>query len=194
MGGLAFPTSPADLSDNWRTGTGYQFDFEYPIEVGEVSILGSYHSASFPFDQAGFLGQFDRSQGPSVISSVKGPDASMWGITIGGKLNERSGVLYIRFDLGYFKLSRGNVTVSGPDKTVIQNFISKTGTLINLGAGVNVPLTDWLCLHFEGNYYWAQSDKDQPTGYTLIYSPGGTQTERKNTWIGGLKSGLSVRI
>lgn len=193
-GGAAFPTNPADLSDNWKMGPTYQFDFEYPVEDGEFAVLGSYHTASFAFDQYGFLEHFDKSLGPTIISSVKGPDASIWGITIGGKLNLASGPAYIRFDLGYFSISRGNVTVSGPGKVVSVDFISKTAALVNLGLGYNLGITGSLALFVEGNYYLGASNQDEETGYIVYYSGGGGSPERKNSWIGGLKAGLSVRL
>jgi len=193
-GGWAFPTSPTDLSDNWRSGPGIVADFEYPVAGGEVSLLGSYHHASFPFDRAGFIAHYDQSAGPSVISSVIGPDASIWGITGGLKINDIARSLYLRTDLGYFSLSRGNVTVTGPDQVNVVQFISKTGTLLDFGAGVDMRLSPRFTLFLEGTYYWAQSNQDEPSGTTIFYSAGGTGVERKNTWIGTARLGVSVSI
>ncbi len=198
LGGISFPTTPPDFSDNWRTGYNLHAEFEYPWnsspENGLV-LLATFQWASYPFNAAHFQ-DFYPSLGkpPQTVSSVRGPAASIWGLTGGSKLYTGGRRLYARIDLGYFSFQRGDVTVSGPDGTSIVNFTSKNGLLVNLGAGGYIAMSRTFDLVLEADYNIASSSSDEPTGYLTSYGASPFSTQRKSTNVLILQSGVRIRF
>ncbi|HEY4612491.1 MAG TPA: hypothetical protein VII11_05875 [Bacteroidota bacterium] len=194
--GVAFPVDPADLSDNWKTGYGLLGELEVPIGEGEVSIVGAYHANTFPFDEEEFRSKFVSSGlRPQIISRISAPEASFWGLTIGGKVYMLRGRTFMRVDIGQFDLTRGVVSVVGPDTTAQVDFISKTGTLISLGAGLVIPVSETFDAVLEADYNIAKSDQDESTGYVAYYGSGGSgEIQRKNTAILNLRAVVRVKF
>ena len=194
-GGVSFPTDPADFSDNWKTGYGVSGELEIPIFQGDIALMGAYRYNSFAFDELEFRTKFTSSgQPPQTIARIDAPEAIFKGATIGGKYFALGGALYTRLDVGYFSLTRGTVSVVGPDTTTTTNFISKNGTLINLGAGIMIPLSTIFDGVVEASYYWAKSDQDERTGSTIFLSPGSREAERKNTFILNIRAMVRVKL
>ncbi|HEX9829194.1 MAG TPA: hypothetical protein VGB10_03200 [Bacteroidota bacterium] len=194
-GGVAFPTDPADFSDNWKTGYGITGELEVPIFQGDIALVGAYRYNFFSFDETEFRDTFLSSgQQPQTITRINAPDAIFRAATIGGKYFAFRGALYTRLDVGYFTLARGIVSVVGPDTTTTINFISKNGTLINLGAGISIPLSTIFDGIVEASYYWAKSDQDERTGSTIFSGLGSREAERKNTFILNMRAVVRVKL
>ena len=198
LGGVSFPTGPSDFSDNWKTGYNLHAELEYPWDSSpenSLILLGTFHWASYPFDDAHFREYYlSLGKPPRIISSVRGPSATVWGFTGGSKLYTGGRRLYARVDLGYFSFQRGDVIVSGPDGTSTVNFTSKDGFLVNLGVGGYVTMSRTFDLVLEADYDIASSSKDEPTGYLTSYSAAPFQIERKSTSVINLKSGVRIKL
>lgn len=198
LGGVSFPTGPADFSDNWKTGYNLHAEFEYPWDSSPENglvLLATFQRASYPFDAAHFR-DFYPSLGkpPQTVTSVSGPSASIWGLTGGSKIYTGGRRLYARIDLGYFNFQRGDVTVSGPDGTSIVNFASKDGFLVNLGAGGYITTSRTFDLVLEADYSIASSSSDEPSGYLTSYGASAFSTQRKSTSAINLKSGMRIKF
>ena len=198
IGGISFPTTPPDFSDNWRTGYNLHAELEYPWDSSPENglvLLATFQWASYPFN-AGHFQEFYPSLGkpPQTVSSVGGPAASIWGLTGGSKLYTGGRRLYARIDFGYFSFQRGDVTVSGPDGTSIVNFASKNGLLVNLGAGGYIAISRTFDLVLEADYNIASSSSDEPTGYLTSYGASPFSTQRKSTNTLILQSGVRIRF
>lgn len=197
-GGLSFPLNPDDFTNNWKMGTTFSGGLEFPIDIGNgenFSLLGIFDYNSFPFDEAGFIQGYNASGPPSPARSAQGPSASLWAISIGGRLyGSNSETFFLEFAIGYFSLTRGNVRVTAVDKRItIADFISKDGVDIKLGLGANIFLSNHLDLSLEASYHIAASQKDEPTGYIIFYSTGSSQIERHNTQYLTLKTGIRIK-
>ncbi len=198
LGGVSFPTGPADFSDNWKTGYTLHAELEYPWDSSPENalvLLGTFQWASYPFDETHFRDYYPSlGKPPHTITLVKGLAATLWGLTGGSKIYTARRRVYLRIDLGYFSFQRADVIVSGPDGSSTVNFMSKEGFLVNLGAGGYVALTGPFDLVLEGDYVIASSQKDEPTGYLVTYGASPFQTGRKSTGVIHLKSGVRIRF
>lgn len=197
-GGVAFPLNPDDFTNNWKMGTTIGGGLEFPIgdgDDGNFSLLGIIEANSFPFDEAGFIKGYNAGGSPSPALRAEGPSASVWAISIGARIyTSYSETFFLEFAIGYFNLKRGNVRVTTVDKRITTaDFISKDGVNIKLGLGANISLSDHFDLTFETSYHLAASQKDEPTGYIVFYSTGGSEIERHNTQYLTLKTGIRIK-
>lgn len=196
--GISFPLNPDDFTNNWKMGNTFGGGLEFPVgddDVGGVSILGVIETYSFPFDEAGFKEGYNASGPPKQARSAQGPKASLWAISVGARIyTSNSESFFFEFDIGYFSLTRGTVNVTAVDNSrTTANFISKDGVNIKFGLGANISLSDHFDLTLETSYHIAASQKDEPTGYIVFYSTGGSEVERHNTQFLNLKVGVRIK-
>ncbi|MBI3578814.1 MAG: hypothetical protein HY089_05305, partial [Ignavibacteriales bacterium] len=64
---------------------------------------------------------------------------------------------------------------------------------IKFGLGANISLSNHFDLTLETSYHIAASQKDEPTGYIIFYSTGGSEVERHNTQFLNLKAGIRIK-
>lgn len=196
-GGLSFPLRPDDFSKNWKMGAIFGGGVEFPLNLGneKTLLLGTVDYNAFPFDEAGFKEGYNASGPPKQAKSAEGPSSSLWSLAVGARIPAYGlDDFFLDAFVGYFSLTRGTVNVTAADNSkTTNNFTSKNGVHVLIGFGVNIPLSDDLDLTLETSYNIAASEQDEPTGYTIFYSSGGSSISRKNTQYLTLKTGIRIK-
>lgn len=198
-GGLSIPISPDEFTKNFKSGNCYGIDLELPLSESNMSFGISYNSNKFGFDGAGAKEFFTSQLGLRSISKVNGPDCDLWSIAGIIKFNPEGTGFFLGIGIGYFKLTRGKVNVTGIDpagasQIINTELISKDGAYVNMNLGAYIWLNKNFSLIAEIDGAIAPSSEDEATGYIVYYSTGGSEIQRKNTMLIGLKTGLRISL
>jgi hypothetical protein len=197
--GLSFPVAPEEFTNNYKTGICYGAELTFPLDESYIQLGAGFNICNYNFDPIGAKEYFRSEFGYQSINKISGPNASLWNIAAICKLFGDEQPFFIGIGIGYFKLNRGKVSISGIDfigtsTTTSEELISKGGVYMNLNGGLIFKLSNNLEFIIESDFSLAKSEDDESTGYIIHYSTGGSEVERKSTMYLELKTGLRISL
>lgn len=151
--GVAFPSSPDLFSDAWSTGFNFGGGLGKMINK-TVELQGYFTYHNFSFDEDGLLSSLGAS---GVSLSVDGASASIITALANIKLRlqsnpEQKVTPYFGGGAGFFRISLGDASVSGPGGSIEVGGGSESAIGLAFGAGVDIQLSPRTALFFDGKY------------------------------------------
>lgn len=188
-GGVAFPISPKQFRDVWKTGTlSVGGGVGYSI-TPTFSVAGFLDYSTFPFDESGLLKSSGldeaiallRSVGIPVTVDVRGGDVTILALTANAKVSIAGASVspYIDVGIGYMNLSVDEATVRvawlGRTETGTAKVASEGSFFLTGGPGVDIHASEMLDIFVQGTLGFGLTK-----GQSTLYIP--------------VKGGISVKL
>lgn len=164
-GGISSPNKPESLADHWKTG----FNVGGGIGFGLTETLTFVASAdynSFAFDESGFLESYGFS-GYGI--RITGGTATIFTLSGNLKVTFASGSIspYVVGGLGYLNLALSDITISLGNESDKVSGDSESSLFVQVGVGLDFPLSENSSLFFEGRYGNGFTDNGGTTFFPL---------------------------
>ncbi len=149
--GLGIPSSPETFSDQWSMG--FTVGAGYGVALSPVlSIQGNVDYTRFSFDSQGFLSDLGLGGTGIEIDGAAATIITVMGNLKAGLQTEGNLTPYAVGGLGLFRISAGDVKVSGLGASTSAEGESEMRLGLGLGVGVDVAFTPQYGLFLEGRY------------------------------------------